>query len=102
MPTNLYGLGDNYDLETAHVLPALLRKIHEAKETRSETVEIWGTGAPRREFLHVDDLADTVIFATKALRGRGTPERRRRRGRLHPRTGRANRRHRGVEGRVHL
>ena len=63
MPTNLYGPGDNYDLETAHVLPALLRKIHEAKEHGADTVEVWGTGNPRREFLHVDDLADAVVFA---------------------------------------
>lgn len=62
MPTNLYGLGDNFDLEDSHVLPALLRKFHEAKiEGRSE-VTIWGTGAPRREFLHVDDLADACLF----------------------------------------
>ena len=63
MPTNLYGPGDNYDLETAHVLSALLRKIHEAKERGADTVELWGTGTPRREFLHVDDLADAVVFA---------------------------------------
>jgi GDP-L-fucose synthase len=65
MPTNLYGPNDNYDLETSHVLPALLRKIHEAKESRAGTVEIWGTGTPRREFLHADDLADAVIFAAE-------------------------------------
>lgn len=62
MPTNLYGPGDNFDLQTSHVLPALIRKFHEAKlEGRSE-VEIWGTGSPRREFLHVDDLADACLF----------------------------------------
>lgn len=65
MPTNLYGPGDNYDLETAHVLPALLRKILEAKRDGLPTVEVWGTGTPRREFLHADDLADAVIHATK-------------------------------------
>lgn len=65
MPTNLYGPNDNYDLETSHVLPALLRKVHEAKVSGAESVTIWGTGTPRREFLHVDDLADAVIFATK-------------------------------------
>jgi GDP-L-fucose synthase len=65
MPTNLYGPGDNYDLEAAHVLPALLRKIHEAKQSGAPTVEVWGTGTPRREFLHADDLADAIIFATK-------------------------------------
>jgi GDP-L-fucose synthase len=61
MPTNLYGPGDNFDLETAHVLPALLRKVHEAKERSESTVEVWGSGRPRREFLHVDDLADAII-----------------------------------------
>lgn len=61
MPTNLYGPGDNFVLETAHVLPALLRKFHEAKERGDPEVEIWGTGKPRREFLHVDDLADATL-----------------------------------------
>lgn len=61
MPTNLYGPNDNFDLETAHVLPALIRRFHEAKETGLEKVTIWGTGAPRREFLHVDDLADATL-----------------------------------------
>lgn len=58
MPTNLYGPNDNYDLKNSHVLPALLRKFHEAKVSAAPSVEIWGTGTPRREFLHVDDLAD--------------------------------------------
>ncbi len=62
MPTNLYGPGDNFDLETSHVLPALLRKFHEAKERGAPSVEVWGTGKPRREFLHVDDLADACLF----------------------------------------
>jgi GDP-L-fucose synthase len=62
MPTNLYGPGDNYNLDTSHVLPALIRKIHEAKQTGAESVEIWGTGKPLREFLHVDDLADAAVF----------------------------------------
>ena len=62
MPTNLYGPNDNYDLETSHVLPALLRKFHEAKRDDKETVAIWGDGTPRREFLHVDDLADALVF----------------------------------------
>lgn len=62
MPTNLYGPGDNFDLETSHVLPALLRKFHEAKSSGAESVEIWGSGTPRREFLHVDDLADACVF----------------------------------------
>ncbi|MBC6697787.1 GDP-L-fucose synthase [Hymenobacter puniceus] len=61
MPTNLYGPGDNYDLQNSHVLPALLRKFHEAREQGLPEVEIWGTGTPRREFLHVDDLADACL-----------------------------------------
>ena len=62
MPTNLYGPGDNYDLKTSHVLPAMLRKFHEAKENNHADVVLWGTGSPKREFLHVDDLANTVVF----------------------------------------
>ena len=62
MPTNLYGPGDNFDLKTSHVLPALIRKFHEAKVADRPFVEIWGTGTPRREFLHVDDLADACLF----------------------------------------
>ena len=62
MPTNLYGPGDNFDLETSHVLPALIRKFHEAKQESRGSVEIWGTGTPRREFLHADDLADASVF----------------------------------------
>lgn len=62
MPTNLYGPGDNYDLQHSHVLPALLRKFHEAKESGASAVSIWGSGSPRREFLHVDDLAEAVLF----------------------------------------
>lgn len=61
MPTNLYGPGDNYDLDTSHVLPALLRKFHEAKARNDSQVVVWGTGSPRREFLHVDDLADACV-----------------------------------------
>jgi GDP-L-fucose synthase len=60
-PTNLYGPGDNYDLESSHVLPALLRKAHEAKLGGAEELVVWGSGSPRREFLHVDDLADAVV-----------------------------------------
>jgi GDP-L-fucose synthase len=60
MPTNLYGPGDNFDLQNAHVLPALIRKFHEAKAASSATVTVWGSGTPRREFLHVDDLADAL------------------------------------------
>ena len=63
MPTNLYGPGDNYDLETSHVLPAILRKFHEAKENNKSEVILWGTGNPKREFLHVDDLARAVVFS---------------------------------------
>jgi GDP-L-fucose synthase len=62
MPTNLYGPADNYDLNTSHVIPALLRKITEAKQSGAETVVIWGTGTPRREFLHSDDLAEATLF----------------------------------------
>jgi len=62
MPTNLYGPGDNFDLESSHVLPALMRKFHEAKLQGRREVTIWGTGAPRREFLHVDDLADACVY----------------------------------------
>lgn len=62
MPTNLYGPGDNYNLETSHVLPALIRKTHEAKRLRKSAVEVWGSGKPRREFLYSDDLADACIF----------------------------------------
>ncbi len=63
MPTNLYGPGDNYDLKTSHVLPAMLRKFHEAKERNHSDVVLWGTGSPKREFLHVDDLANAVVYA---------------------------------------
>jgi GDP-L-fucose synthase len=63
MPTNLYGTHDNFDLKTSHVLPAMLRKFHEAKEKGNEPVELWGTGTPMREFLFVDDLAEAVGFA---------------------------------------
>jgi GDP-L-fucose synthase len=62
MPTNLYGPNDNFDLDSGHVLPALIRKFHEAKCSGEREVEIWGTGSPRREFLHVDDLADACVF----------------------------------------
>ena len=65
MPTNLYGPGDNYDLESSHVLPALLRKFHEAKKSGAESVTVWGSGNPLREFLHCDDLADALVFLLK-------------------------------------
>ena len=62
MPTNLYGPNDNYDLNNSHVLPALLRKFHTAKQEGNSAVEIWGTGSPKREFLHVEDLASACFF----------------------------------------
>jgi GDP-L-fucose synthase len=62
MPTNLYGPNDNYDLNTSHVIPALIRKFHEAKVEKRPAVHVWGTGTPLREFLHVDDLADACVF----------------------------------------
>ena len=65
MPTNLYGPHDNFDLHTSHVLPALIRKIHEAKKSGASEVLVWGTGTPRREFLHADDLADACVFLLK-------------------------------------
>jgi GDP-L-fucose synthase len=69
MPTNLYGPGDNFDLESSHVLPALIRRIHEAKLRGDLSVTVWGTGTPRREFLHVDDLADAVLYLLHAYDG---------------------------------
>jgi GDP-L-fucose synthase len=69
MPTNLYGPNDNFDLETSHVLPALIRKFHEAKENGQKEAVIWGTGTPRREFLHVDDLADACLFLMNHYEG---------------------------------
>ncbi len=69
MPTNLYGPGDNFDLETSHVLPAMIQKFHEAKVTGAEEVKLWGTGSPKREFLHVDDLADAAVFLMNTYAG---------------------------------
>jgi GDP-L-fucose synthase len=69
MPTNLYGPGDNFDLQTSHVLPALIRKFHEARQSAADSVEIWGSGSPRREFLYVDDLASAVVFLAKNYDG---------------------------------
>lgn len=71
MPTNLYGSNDNYDLQNSHVLPAMIRKFHEAKLEGKEKVEIWGTGAPKREFLHADDMADACVFLMKTYDGKG-------------------------------
>ncbi|TVR84853.1 MAG: GDP-L-fucose synthase [Rhodospirillales bacterium] len=71
MPTNLYGPGDNFDLETSHVLPALIRKAHEAKARGERDLEIWGSGTPRREFLHVDDCADALVHLMQVYSGEG-------------------------------
>jgi GDP-L-fucose synthase len=70
MPTNLYGPNDNYDLQNSHVLPALIRKFHEAKEAGKQEVEIWGTGKPMREFLHVDDMAEACLFLMQNYNGK--------------------------------
>jgi GDP-L-fucose synthase len=69
MPTNVYGPGDNFDLETSHALPALIRKFHDAKMEGNDAVTVWGSGTPRREFLHVDDLADACLFIMKHYDG---------------------------------
>jgi GDP-L-fucose synthase len=69
MPTNLYGPGDNYDLKTSHVLPALIRKAHEAKTAGAPSIELWGTGTPLREFMHVDDCADALVFLMQNYSG---------------------------------
>jgi GDP-L-fucose synthase len=69
MPTNLYGPQDNFDLHTSHVLPALIRKFHEAMLSNAASVEVWGSGEPRREFLHADDLADACVFLMKSYEG---------------------------------
>ena len=71
MPTNLYGPGDNFDLASSHVMPALIRKAHEAKLAGAGSITIWGTGTPRREFLHVDDLADACVFLLKSYSDEG-------------------------------
>ena len=69
MPANLYGPGDNFDLEKSHVLPALIRRFHEAKIANAPSVTLWGTGTPRREFLHVDDLAAAACFVMENYEG---------------------------------
>ncbi len=73
MPTNLYGPKDNFNLETSHVLPAMIRKFHEAKTQGKPSVELWGTGSPRREFLYVDDLADALVFLMNNLDATADP-----------------------------
>jgi GDP-L-fucose synthase len=74
MPTNLYGIGDNFDLESSHVLPAMIRKFHEAKEAGHAPVSLWGSGAPRREFLHVDDVGEAVVFALRNVASADVPD----------------------------
>jgi len=69
MPTNLYGPGDNFDLATSHVLPAMIRRFHDAKTMHARSVSLWGTGQPRREFLHVDDLASAACFVMENYEG---------------------------------
>ena len=69
MPTNLYGIGDNFDLNSSHVLPALMRKAHDAKLSGADTLTIWGSGTPRREFLHADDCADALVFLLENYSG---------------------------------
>ncbi len=69
MPTNLYGPGDNFDLQSSHVLPAMMRKFHDARHSPDNSVELWGTGSPRREFLYVDDLADACLFLMQNYAG---------------------------------
>ena len=71
MPTNLYGFNDNYDLNNSHVLPAMLRKFHEAKINNSPLVNLWGTGTPLREFLHADDMADACVHLMKTYNEEG-------------------------------
>ena len=67
MPTNLYAAHDNFDLKSSHVLPALLRKTHEAKLNSQNEIKVWGTGEPLREFMHVDDCADAIFFFLKII-----------------------------------
>jgi GDP-L-fucose synthase len=74
MPTNLYGPGDNFDLASSHVLPAMIRKFHEARQTGDVPVTLWGTGAPRREFLYVDDVGEAVVFALENVAAADVPD----------------------------
>ena len=91
MPTNLYGPGDNFDLDESHVLPALIRKAHEARENGLAELTIWGSGSPRREFLHVDDCADALVLLLKVYSADGARQRRFRRRSHNPRTRRTRR-----------
>ncbi len=99
MPTNLYGPGDNFDLTNSHVLPALMRKCHEAKAAHAAAVEVWGTGTPRREFLHVDDLADACLFLMQHYSRRAVDQCRLGRGPEHRRAGAADCGHGWIRGR---
>ena len=92
MPTNLYGPGDNFDLEGSHVLPALLRRFHAAKIEGEPEIDVWGTGTPRREFLHVDDCADALVFLLKSYSEVGHHQRRDGHGSDHRRARRNDRR----------
>jgi GDP-L-fucose synthase len=74
MPTNLYGPGDNFDLQSSHVLPAMIRKFHEAKLNGDASVVLWGTGSPRREFLHVDDVGEAIVFALERVTASEVPD----------------------------
>ena len=94
MPTNLYGPGDNFHPENSHVLPALIRRFHEAREQGAETVTIWGTGSPKREFLHVDDLADAAVYLTEHYSDEKFRQHRGRRRHQHHRAGAPHRRYR--------
>ena len=94
MPTNLYGPNDNFDLTSSHVLPAMIRKFHDAREEGRDEVTMWGTGTPRREFLHVDDLADACVFLMNNYGDAGAHQRRHRRGSVDPGTRRDGAAHR--------
>ncbi len=99
MPTNLYGPGDNFHPQNSHVLPALIRRFHEAKQRGDDRVVIWGTGTPRREFLHVDDLADAAVFLMKSYSNENIVNIGSRTGRIDPRTGGAGGGGCGIQGR---
>ena len=102
MPTNLYGPGDNYDPQSSHVAAAMQVKVHRAKQTGAPTIEIWGTGTPKREFLYVDDLADALVFMMKRYSGESHLNVGTGRDDHHPGARRARGAGRGLEGRVRL